>query len=62
MKQLGLVVVAAVMMSLAGLSAIGHTWSGYKPECCQKHESCCPSSSCCSGGSHGQCALHRHQV
>jgi hypothetical protein len=32
------------------------------PECCQKHESCCPSQPCCKGGSHGaQCPMmHRH--
>ena len=59
MKRLLISLVAATMLfSAAGLAA---NRAGDTPQCCQKHESCCPKSSCCSGGKHSQCSMMHEQ-
>jgi hypothetical protein len=62
MKNLLISMIAATMLfGAVGFTAV--TRVADTPQCCQKHESCCPKSSCCSGGKHAQCAMfHEHRV
>jgi hypothetical protein len=60
MKRLSISLFAA--LTLFGVTSLtAANWPGDTPECCQKHESCCPSGSCCQGGKHAECAMqHSH--
>jgi len=54
MKQT-LIGVMGVLATVAMLGMTGVQFAGphdSTPECCQKHEGCCPGASCCKGGSH----------
>ena len=56
MKRFIVSLIAATMLLGAAGFAGGFHWAD-APQCCQKHESCCPKGSCCSGGQHGECAM-----
>ena len=60
MKRLMISLFAATM--LFGAAGFAANRVADTPQCCQKHESCCPNSSCCSGGKHSQCGMmHQHR-
>ncbi len=55
-------ILIAGVSAVALLAILGMTGARYAavhdstPECCQKHETCCPGSSCCKGGRHAHSA------
>ena len=56
---------ALAMVAMLGMTGVRYAGlHDTTPECCQKHEACCPSASCCKSGSHSHmdhCPLqHAH--
>lgn len=62
MKRLAMSLAAGMLLIGSGVGVYAYSTVADTPQCCVKHESCCPNSSCCSGGKHAQCRMMDHHT